>query len=118
MGKLIHQFDKDTKLENFASFLEVWRREDGFTLIRLEKTDHGRLDCIQERHKTEWYNDHQNLRTLVQYLQYTGHTPNDILYALEKPYKYDNEFEHLKKCESWKEENVCSHTNEEIMQGA
>ena len=59
-------------------------------------------DNMKNKKYFEWYADHDNIVTLCRFLHdVKGIGIEDLLYALEKPYKYEEEW---KECvQYWKE---------------
>lgn len=42
--------------------------------------------------KSPWFSDHSNLVTLTSYMAANGYTAEELAYAVEKPWKYEDEF--------------------------
>ena len=42
--------------------------------------------------KDPWFTDHSNLVTLTSYMADNGYNAEDIAYAVEKPWKYEDVF--------------------------
>lgn len=42
--------------------------------------------------KNPWFADHSNIVTLTSYLADHGYSANDVAYAVEKPWKFEDEF--------------------------
>jgi hypothetical protein len=42
--------------------------------------------------KSPWFGDHSNIVTLVSYMADNGYNAQDIAYAVEKPWKYEDVF--------------------------
>lgn len=47
------------------------------------------MNTADTRH---WYRDYENVAVLVSYLAARGDSATSIAYAVEKPWKYDEEF--------------------------
>lgn len=44
-----------------------------------------------------WYSYHENIVTLTRYLADNGWDADDVAYAVEKPWKYEEEFQEAQK---------------------
>lgn len=42
--------------------------------------------------KDPWFADHSNIVTLTSWMAENGYDPDDIAYAVEKPWKFEEEF--------------------------
>lgn len=40
-----------------------------------------------------WWNNHDNLLVLLDSMQNSGATPEEIIYAMEKPWKFNDEYQ-------------------------
>lgn len=44
--------------------------------------------------ETQWFDDHENITTLMQYLADQGYDAEELVRAHEKPWKYEEEYRH------------------------
>lgn len=52
----------------------------------------------------EWYDNRDDLAELYEFMDTIGYTP-DMPYFIEKPWKWDGEFNFMKKHDNWREYN-------------
>jgi len=63
------------------------------------------MNKMESRKYWEWYSDHNNIVALCRFLHdVKGVSVEDLLYALEKPYKYEDEYKEMLKLKESEEE--------------
>tara|TARA_R100000734_G_scaffold18734_1_gene16325 strand:+ start:1661 stop:1858 length:198 start_codon:yes stop_codon:yes gene_type:complete len=55
-----------------------------------------KMNKMEDKKYWEWYADHNNIVALCRFLHdVKGVSVEDLLYALEKPYKYEDEYKEM-----------------------